>query len=61
MSESRLVCVQWTTERLLPGKNLCTTYPGMTVEEIKSMVAAAEAVDRTGLKYTDEFDTRRKA
>jgi hypothetical protein len=33
----------------------------MTAAEIKFLAAAEEVVDRTGLKYTDEFDIRRKA
>ena len=60
-SESRLVRVQWTAERLLPWENLCTGNPVMTAAEIKFLEAAAEVVDRTGLKYTDQFDIRRKA
>jgi len=33
----------------------------MRAAEIKFLAAAAEVVDRMGLKYTDEFDMRRKA
>jgi hypothetical protein len=33
----------------------------MTADEIKCLAVAGEVVDRLGLKYTDEFDIRRKA
>jgi hypothetical protein len=59
--ESSFGRVQWTTERLLLGENLCTGYPVMTAAEVKFLAAAAEVVDRTGLNYRDEFDIRRKA